>query len=216
MFKTIAGGAALALAFTALSTFPAHATHPVVEGKAQCNTKTGLYDTQWRTGGDPGYPDATATVISQSFNTDPSFVGDEYAGSEVSEWADGPSLAPGASRTLDVTVHFSTHAPGDNVTNSFTLTTPNVGCEKEEPPKVKKATLRLGKVKKCDPAKADVFVKERKNVKSVSIKRGNTHAWMVKAEAVKNAVFKRNGKPTLKFMVNTRPSGGQCSANPGS
>lgn len=101
---------------------PASATHPVVVGEYACNPASGQLDITWKVSGDLRYPNETATVVTQSVETTPTFVG-----LSVKNTSSVTGVQSGAAiglNSLTVAVQWTNHAKGDLVTQTGTVTIP--------------------------------------------------------------------------------------------
>lgn len=111
---TIAIGAIACLAFMGVvaTGTSAQATVPQVKATASCNIE-GTFDITWQVSGDPGYAAETATVVSQSVATTPTFVGQSVKDTE-SVTGIQAGVVPG-NYSLTVQVQWTNHAQGDLV-----------------------------------------------------------------------------------------------------
>lgn len=192
--------AVMAMAMVGLTATSAVATHPLVSGVAKCNTSTGLFDIVWTVGGDAGYPDVTAEVVSQSTPTNPTFVGREFTGSET-----GTAVVRGqAAGTYELTVgvQFDNHANGDIVYNTGTVLAEG-DCVKDEP-EVEKASFRV--VAYCNTA----VVEGRHNVKSITHRTVGDRKHVFVGHAKRGSLFS-NGTNTLRKVV-LEKRGGSCGS----
>ena len=129
------GSVILALIMTMLGAVfnSASATHPTVKGTPKCDTATGVWSIDWTVGGDPAYPNATATIKSQTLATTPTLVGKSVKNTQTVSGAQTGSVTASTTYTQTVKVQFDTHSPGSLVTQTGSVTT---GKDCKEPAKV--------------------------------------------------------------------------------
>lgn len=109
---------------------PASATHPVVTGSAVCNPATGLYDITWTVTGDPGFPDATGEIDSQTQPTTPTLVGLTVKGTGSQQGVQA-GVGPG-TYSQKVVVDWGNH----NADHTFEVVIPKTpACVKDDKPK---------------------------------------------------------------------------------
>lgn len=108
----------------------ASATHPVVTGKAVCNTQTGKYDVTWTISGDIGYPNETATIKTQSRLTTPTLVGKTVKGSGTITGAETGLSAGTYSQTVQV--QWTNHRAGDLVSQTGKVVTGSGYCKQSD------------------------------------------------------------------------------------
>ena len=122
-FLAALGTLALAIGMTVAVAAPADATHPTVTGSYACNSASGSFDITWQVSGDPAFPDAIATIVSQSVDTSPTLVGSTVQAAGYVEGTQS-GVAAGTTVDLSVSVQWTTHADGDLVSSSGTVAIP--------------------------------------------------------------------------------------------
>ena len=195
---------AIALGVVAFSATAAEATHPVVEGTAMCNTTTGMYDITWKVTGDTSYPRETATVVSQSQVTQPTFVGLSVKGAGFVTAVQ--SGVDSGTHSLTVSVQWTNHREGNLVSATGRVTVSDM-CQ------VKDATATISfTAPTCDTAQTLVLNTPVNATWSDPVygKDGNGRTtFSVTATATDHHVF-ADGSATKSFTGTLLAATGDC------